>query len=81
MTIALEDVQPLLVKLKAMLHEEHHTSTRYDKEAMQHLYNIEHYKSSKVDYDAVHELQMLKGLVDKCSQEVAEHLRKFLNNQ
>lgn len=78
--ITLEEVQELIATLeKLMLYKGHPRLSRYDFHAMMQLYHMRDYKSSNEHYNARTHLGQLKSSIDKCSQEVIEHLKPFLD--
>ena len=79
MKVNLQEVQQLKAKFNAMLLDES-VLTYSDKQAMQEVFNIEHYLLSNANYDTGSQIGMLKQLVEDCSTRVAEQLRPFLAN-
>ncbi|WAC41071.1 hypothetical protein [Pedobacter sp. SL55] len=80
MKITLEEVRELKATLeKLMLYEGHPRLSSYDFRVMQQLNNMECYKSSNEDYDGSDQMGMLRGSIDKCSPEVVEHLKPFVD--
>ncbi|WP_461791185.1 hypothetical protein [Pedobacter sp.] len=77
MKVNLQEVQQLKAKFNAMLLDES-VLTYSDKQAMQEVFNIEHYLLSNAKYDASFQIGMLKELVKDCSTQIAEHLKPFL---
>ena len=65
-------------KLNIVLLEKEKVLTQSDKQAMQEVFNIEHYLLSDTNYDASSQIGMLKELIENCSPRVAEHLKAFL---
>lgn len=78
--VTLEEVKELKATLeKLMLHERRLHFSINDFHALQQLNNMEYYKSSNEDYDGSIQMGILRGSIDKCSAEVAEHLKPFLD--
>ena len=77
MKVNLQEVQQLKAKFNSMLLDES-MLTYSNKQAMQEVFNIEHYLLSNANYDARSQIGMLKQLVEDCSTQIAEHLRPFL---
>lgn len=78
--VTLQEIKELKATLEElMLYERRLHFSVNDFHALQQLANMEYYKSSNQDYDVSNQMGMLHGSIDKCSPEVAEHLRPFVN--
>lgn len=80
MMITLEEVRELKTTLeKLMLYEGHPRLSTHDFRVMMQLNHMELYISSNEGYDCNSQMGMLRGSIDKCSPEVVEHLKPFVD--
>lgn len=74
----LEKTQHILSNIKTLMSSDEIALNVNDKHAIQQVYNIEHYLLSNANYDARHELNIIRQLIENCNPALVEHLNPLL---